>query len=70
MIAEIIKAPRTGRITLFFHAMRSVFALYNSDYDDFYVVSKSDVDEQIKNAEQFTLAIMMFLESKGVEITK
>ena len=50
--------------------MRSVFALYNSDYDDFYVVSKSDVDEQIKNAEQFTLAIMMFLESKGVEITK
>ena len=94
----------------FFHAMRSVFALYNkdfskhsglsanfrkdfiksgifdvkysdmikssfyvrnnSDYDDFYVVSKSDVDEQIKNAEQFTSAIMMFLESKGVKITK
>lgn len=63
-------AANRSYYAFFFHAMRSVFALYNSDYDDFYVVSKSDVDEQIKNAEQFTLAIMMFLESKGVEITK
>ena len=92
----------------FFHAMRSVFALYNkdfskhsgvaanfrkdfikngafdvvfsdmiksafyirnnSDYDDFYVISKSDVQEQIKNAEVFCAAVRDFLEQNGVEL--
>lgn len=82
---------------LFFHAMRSAFALENKDfakhsgvsanfrkefiktgvfdvvfsdmiksafyvrnnsgYDDFYVVSKADVEEQIQNAEKFCAAM-------------
>lgn len=92
----------------FFHAMRSVFALYNkdfskhsgvaanfrkdfikngifdvsfsdmiksafyirnnSDYDDFYVISKSDVEMQIENAQKFCAAIRDFLIQKGVEL--
>lgn len=92
----------------FFHAMRSVFALYNkdfskhsgvaanfrkdfikngifdvsfsdmiksafyirnnSDYDDFYVISKLDVEMQIENAQKFCVAIRDFLIQKGVEL--
>ena len=93
---------------LFFHAMRSAFALENKDfakhsgvsanfrkeviktgvfdvvfsdmiksafhvrnnsgYDDFYVVSKTDVEEQIQNAEKFCAAMKEYLVIKGVEL--
>lgn len=91
-----------------FHAMRSVFALYNkdfskhsgvaanfrkdfiktgmfdivfsdiiksafyvrnnSDYDDFYIISKTDVEIQIENAEKFCTAVQDFLMQHGVEL--
>lgn len=90
-----------------FHAMRSVFALYNkdfskhsgvagnfrkdfiktgifdivfsdiiksafyvrnnSDYDDFYIISKTDVEIQIENAEKFCTAVQDFLIRHGVK---
>lgn len=90
-----------------FHAMRSVFALYNkdfskhsgvaanfrkdfiktgmfdivfsdiiksafyvrnnSDYDDFYVISKTDVEIQIENAEKFCEVVQNFLMQHGVK---
>lgn len=36
----------------------------DSDYDDFYVVSKSEVDEQIENAEKFCAAVKDYLANK------
>lgn len=34
----------------------------DSDYDDFYVVSKSEVDEQIENAEKFCATVKNYLD--------
>ncbi len=48
-----------------FHAMRSVLALEgkdNSDYDDFYVISMEEVNEQIENAIRFCDAVEVYLE--------
>lgn len=36
----------------------------DSDYDDFYVISKSEVDEQIENAEKFCAAVHEYLNKK------
>lgn len=36
----------------------------DSDYDDFYVISKSEVDVQIENAEKFCQAVKDYLETK------
>ena len=42
----------------FFHAMRSVFALYNSFYDDFYVVS-ADIQQRsffrVRSSKRFVI---------------
>lgn len=37
----------------------------NSDYDDFYVISKADVDDQIKNAEKFCASVKNYLDQKN-----
>lgn len=34
----------------------------DSDYDDFYVVSKNEVDEQIENAEKFCATVKNYLD--------
>lgn len=39
-----------------------------SDYDDFYIVARDDVDIQIANANDFILAIAGYLAAKGVPI--
>ena len=36
----------------------------DSDYDDFYVISKEDVINQVSNAKKFLLAIKSFLDNK------
>ncbi|MCM1143292.1 MAG: HEPN domain-containing protein, partial [Lachnoclostridium sp.] len=36
----------------------------DSDYDDYYVLSKDDVEKQIKNAEKFCLVIEAYLKKK------
>lgn len=36
----------------------------DSDYDDYYIISKRDVDEQIENAEKFYYAIKSYLMGK------
>ena len=36
----------------------------NSDYDDFYVVSKQDVEEQLQNAKKFCNAVNEYLNTK------
>ena len=36
-----------------------------SDYDDFYVLRKNDVEEQIKNAEYFLEQVKAYLESQN-----
>lgn len=39
----------------------------DSDYDDYYVISKSDIIEQIENAEKFYQVIKKYLkEEKGM----
>ncbi len=38
----------------------------DSDYDDFYVISKDDVKEQIENAEYFLTEIKSYLKNKNV----
>ncbi|MBQ8962285.1 MAG: HEPN domain-containing protein [Clostridia bacterium] len=40
-----------------------------SDYDDFYIVAKEDVDLQIDNAAQFMRAISDYLIAQGVAVT-
>ena len=45
----------------------SSFQIRNeSDYDDFWVISKADVIEQIQKAEEFVSAIEKYLSSRGV----
>lgn len=39
----------------------------DSDYDDYYVLSKEDVEEQIKNAEKFYLATEKYIRGKKDE---
>lgn len=45
-----------------------IAALFNirqdSDYDDFFVISKAEVDEQIQNATLFLEKVKMYLETK------
>jgi len=38
-----------------------------SDYDDFYVISKASVKEQVENAEFFLGEVKAFLETQGVK---
>ena len=40
----------------------------DSDYDDFYVISKADVEEQIQNAEKFCKAVKEYLQAQGIEL--
>lgn len=37
----------------------------DSDYDDFYAISKEDVEEQIANAEKFYEAVQGYLRVKS-----
>lgn len=39
----------------------------DSDYDDFFVISKNEVDEQIKNAELFSTSVRTYLAKVGVK---
>lgn len=56
---------------IFSDMIKSAFYIRNnSDYDDFYVISKTDVQEQIQNAEKFCNAVGAYLKEKGIEITK
>ncbi len=34
-----------------------------SDYDDFFVISKAEVEEQVKNAELFLMSVKRYLDS-------
>jgi len=44
--------------------IRDLFRIRNkSDYDDFYTVGKSDISEQIANAEHFLTQIKLYLDS-------
>ena len=36
----------------------------NSDYDDFFIIVKEDVEEQVAGAEKFVLQIKQYLENK------
>lgn len=50
------------------YVIKSAFDVrQESDYEDFFIVSKSDVDEQIKNAAEFTLATKKYLENRYIE---
>ena len=54
---------KTGMFNVkFSNIIGDAFRIRNdSDYEDFYVVVKSDVEEQIKNAEMFLEAVMKYL---------
>lgn len=39
----------------------------DSDYDDFFVVSKGDVEEQIQNAKKFFDAIHEYVEKQDIQ---
>lgn len=62
---------KTGVFDVVFSDMiKSAFYIRNnSDYDDFYVISKADVEEQIQSAEKFCKAVGEYLAAKGIEIT-
>ena len=52
-----------------FHAIRAVNTSYlreKSDYDDFYIASRHDAEEQIENAKEFLENIEVYLKGKGV----
>ncbi len=42
----------------------------NSDYEDFYVVSKEEVEQQLKNAKYFVKEIEKYLKIKNRKISK
>ena len=42
----------------------------DSDYDDFYLLSKEDVEDQINNAKEFLNAIKLYLLNKGVKLSE
>ncbi len=62
---------KTGVFDVVFSDMiKSAFYVRNnSDYDDFYVVSKADVEEQIQNAEKFCAAMKEYLAVRGVDLS-
>ena len=37
-----------------------------SDYEDFYIASKTDAETQVKNAEQFLAMVELYLKEKGI----
>ena len=41
-----------------------VEARQGSDYDDFYIITKEEVEEQLKNSKQFILEVEKFLKTK------
>lgn len=50
------------------YVIKSAFDVrQESDYEDFFIISKSEVDEQIKNVSEFTLAAKKYLESRYSE---
>ena len=54
---------------VFSDMIKSAFYIRNnSDYDDFYVIVKADVEEQIQNAEEFCAAVRTYLEGKEVTL--
>ena len=54
---------------IFSDMIKSAFYVRNnSDYDDFYVISKADVEEQIQNAEEFCKAVKEYLQAQGIEL--
>lgn len=61
---------KTGVFDIIFSDMiKSAFYVRNnSDYDDFYVISKADVEEQIQNAEEFCKAVKEYLQAQGIEL--
>lgn len=40
----------------------------DSDYDDYYILSKEDVNEQIENAEKFYHTINQYIEGKKTKM--
>ena len=40
----------------------------NSDYDDFYIVSKKEISRQIENAEYFIATVKEYLEQRYKEL--
>ena len=61
---------KTGMFDIIFSDMiKSAFYVRNnSDYDDFYVISKADVEEQIQNAEKFCKVVGEYLQAQGIEL--
>lgn len=61
---------KTGIFDIVFSdIIKSAFYIRNnSDYDDFYIISKADVEVQIQNAEKFCLAVKDFLTQHGVKV--
>ena len=37
-----------------------------SDYEDFYIASKTDTETQVKNAEEFLTMVELYLKEKGI----
>ena len=37
-----------------------------SDYEDFYIASKTDAETQVKNAEEFLAMVELYLKEKGI----
>ena len=40
-----------------------------SDYDDFFVIAKADVEQQIEGAKLFLRTVERYLEERGVRVT-
>ena len=59
---EILDRKLSATITQAFEVRNA------SDYDDFYIVSREDVDLQIDKAAQFIIAIAEYLFTQGVRI--
>lgn len=59
---EILDRKLSATITQAFEVRNA------SDYDDFYIVSREDVDLQIEKAAQFIIAIGEYLAVQGVRI--
>lgn len=61
---------KTGAFDVTFSDMikTAFYVRNNSDYDDFYIISKADIEEQIHNAEKFCIAVGEFLEKNGIDL--
>ena len=57
---------KTGRFdTKYSKYLQRAFQIRNScDYDDFYLISKAEVDEQIKNAKTFLEEVKAYLKTR------